>query len=316
MKTLDQLWKEQQQYNKKIRERENPDNYEYWMKQYILGAVSEVDEILQEINWKIHRRGHVVDKHNLARELADLTKYVWCMWEWSDFGPLDMLEFLETKNKELQEQYSQDFQFEIPEGVPVLISDIDGTLGDYRKAFFKWAWKFHPEGLLPEVDPSRHMAMEIDMGLPYAIYMQYKEEFEATGGYGFLETYPDTEDVLKELGGRGAVVLVYTARPAKRYSRIWSDTWTWLEKNNLHIPVSALRIGSEERIAQACELLDKGHQVLMLEDDPSLALRAANAGVTIALRSQPYNRGVQHNNIWRFVKYDPFTLKDFLGMEW
>lgn len=314
MKSLEQLWQEQIAYNEKVRAKEHPTNFEYWMKQYVLGAVSEVDEILQEINWKLHRRGHPVNKHNLARELADLTKYVFCMWEWSGFGWQDLLDFVEEKNRELAEQYAQEFQFEIPEGSPVIITDIDGTLGNYRRAFYEWLTKYHGE-ILPE-DPSKHLAMDIDLGMSYGSYVAYKEEFESSGGYGFLQPYYDAEDAIKNLWARGAIVIAFTARPGNRYSRIWSDTWRWFEKHGLHIPISALYIGSEERITKALELLEKGHKVILLEDDPGIALRAANSGITVGLRSQPYNAGLQHDNIWKFERYDPRILKDFLDLEW
>jgi hypothetical protein len=81
------------------------------------------------------------------------------------------------------------------------------------------------------------------------------------------------------------------------------------------LPVSELRLGSEERIARACELLAAGHKVVMLEDDPSLALRAAHAGVAVLMRAHPYNAGVQHVNIIRVAEFHPTVVRLALDME-
>jgi hypothetical protein len=309
-KTLRGLWEQQVAYNQRARAKENVNNYEYWMKQYLLGAVAEVDEILQEINWKIHRRGKPLNRYNLGREIADLTKFVWCLWEWSGFSADDMLTFVEEKSNELDAQWEQDWKFSIPDGVPVVITDLDGTIGDWRKAFLMWVMDTHPERLSDNIqDKGSTLAIEVDLNLPYPVYVELKEEFEASGGYKHLPFYVDAVETLQELSKHDVCVMAYTARPAKQHGRIWSDTWAWLEKEGLHTVVRELRIGSEDRISRACALQEAGHKVLMLEDDPGLALRAVNAGIRVMLRSQPYNRGVSHELI---EAVDEFNSTDIL----
>lgn len=295
--TLAKVWREQVAYNLKVRKVEHPENYEYWMKQYLLGAISEVNEILQEINWKIHRRGKPLNKNNLAMELADLTKFVLSMWEWSGFTPEQMLEFVSDKNEELASQWKQDFEFAIPPNSNVLICDIDGTIGNWRKAFQSWLEK---NDIPSDYDTTENLSMEIDIKLPYKIYHGLKEKFEAEGGYSDLPVYEDGVDVVRFLTTQQSVIAIsYTARPASTISRIWLDTWKWFDKVGLGQSISELRIGSESRINRAVELREQGHQVIMLEDDPSLALRAANAGLQVVMRSQNYNSGIVHPNITR-----------------
>jgi hypothetical protein len=64
-------------------------------------------------------------------------------------------------------------------------------------------------------------------------------------------------------------------------------------------PIRELRIGHEDRLSRACALQAAGHPVLLWEDDPSLALRAAHTGISVLMRAQPYNFGVKHPNITR-----------------
>ena len=304
MDKLQELWERQIRYNKKIRNMEHPDNKEYWTKQYILGVVSEVDEILQEINWKIHRRGHTTDRYNLARELADVTKYVWCLWELHGFSSTEMLAFVEEKSLELEALHKQEFEYKPDVSVPIIITDIDGTIGDWRKAFIEWMVK---QGKYPgEIpgDPSSGLAMEIDLKMPYPEYAALKEQFEAEGGYKLMKPYPDAVRCLQQANQSGVGIIAYTARPANRYSRIWADTWHWLQEYK--IPVDELHIGSEERILRACQLQACGNEVRMLEDNPAIAIRAAVAGIEVFLRNQPYNVGVSHN---RIIRVDKFTYK-------
>lgn len=292
---LEELWQQQKRYNLKIRQRDNPDNLEYWTKQYLLGVVSEIDEVLQEINWKIHRKGHSTDRVNLARELADVTKYVWCLWELHGFSSEEMLTYVKNKSDELEHMYQQDFVPSIPPGSDVIISDIDGTIGDWRAAFIAWYCDLKKIPLIE--DRSTSLAIEVDLGIDYLEYRDLKEKFESEGGYSYLVPYMDTVEYLNKCAAAGSKIVYFTSRPAKRYGRIWMDTKEWLNKYNF--PEGQLYIGSEERVGFARNLQTQGCSVLMLEDDPTLALRAAASNIMVFLRDQPYNQGISHQFINR-----------------
>ena len=309
---LEAVWAEQKAYNVKVRTR-RPLTYEAWMEKYLLGAISEVDEVLNEMNWKAHRLGRSLDRNNLARELADLTKYVFSLWEWSGFSSDDMLRYVHEKSVEMEAQWNQDFRISYPDGCPIIISDIDGTLADYRKGFVDWIKGTSQP--IPSKDRSTSLMMEIDMGVTYPVYMRLKEEFEASGGYQNLPLYADVPLAVKELSDMGISFIAYTARPHKSYTRIWLDSWAWVRTNQLDPYIQELRIGKEERIARACALVEKGHRVVLLEDDPSTAIRAAATGIPVFLRDQPYNRGVDANNIIRFSKIPVMTMLAHLEAE-
>ena len=307
MNKLHDLWQKQIEYNQRVRAKENSTDILFWQKQYLLGAVAEVDEILQELSWKSHRKGHVVNRYNLAREIADLEKYVWCLWEINGFSEEDMLAFVEEKTTELDVQLTQDFAADPPAGSMIVITDLDGTIGDYRSAFRDWL--IDVKHLTMPVDYATTLAMEISMGIPYPEYVALKEEFEAGGGYKDLPCYADAAETIRKLAESGVYIYAYTARPARTHTRIWSDTMKWLVENFL--PVNELHIGSEERISRACELKAKGCKVIMLDDDPGLVIRAATAGIDVCLRAQPYNKGVSHDYVARVQE---FNASDILAM--
>jgi len=62
-----------------------------------------------------------------------------------------------------------------------------------------------------------------------------------------------------------------------------------------------LYIGSDERVGFARTLQAQDCNVLMMEDDPTLALRAASSKIRVFLRDQPYNQGISHQYISRVM---------------
>jgi len=198
-----------------------------------------------------------------------------------------MLYYIGEKTKMIEEQYQMDFQ-PIP-NKPVVIADIDGTLGDYRKGFLDWVREEH--GLLEDqVDRAASLLFDTDMNMPYPTYYDLKEEFEAEGGYGWLPPYLDGIDFLQQLRDRVSYSLVvYTARPAGRYKYIWLDTLNWLHRYGLN-PVQ-LHIGGAERVLLAYAL-SHTYPVLLLEDNPDLIKRASNASLPVLARRHQYNTGL------------------------
>lgn len=280
----------QQAYNERIRERVDNHDPTYWTKHYLLGLVSEVDEVLREIKWKEHRSHEVhQDRRNLALELADLTKYVLSLWEGNGFSLQEALAFTNIKSCMLEAQYLMEFDSPIEWTHRVVIVDIDGTVGDYRAAFRKWLTETYLV-TLPDNDSSDSLSFDLDNGLRYSDYYRWKEEFEAIGGYGSLLPYPDAVELIHSLQREGIKIVVYTARPASRYKYIWYDTWCWLEA--LKIVPHQLHIGGEERILLANQLHRLGIPVVLLDDNPILIRRAHQCGIPVLVRAHPYNYSV------------------------
>jgi hypothetical protein len=100
---------------------------------------------------------------------------------------------------------------------------------------------------------------------------------------------------------RGTWVIVVTARPADTIHRIWRDTDEWLQTNG--VKYQALLMGRDERLVQLLRLAERRNRVLLLEDDPVLAERAAGAGFRVWMRAQPYNRHVRHGRIARWSAF-------------
>jgi len=317
-KVLQELWEEQKRFNDMVKEGK-PQGDEYWAQKYLLGIVGQIGEVLDEIVWKDHRKALTrLDRHSVGRELADITKYTISLWQQYGFSPEDMLSMCLEKTREMHIRFGQELRWELPPGSPVVITDIDGTVGDWRKAFMNW-FNLNCAGSYPDckrVDTYSFMDMETELDLPFVTYQDLKTEFESTGGYLTLPAFPDAVDVLQQLHEWDIPIYAFTARPGDEHSRIWDDTQQWLVDVGLGEAIRQLSIGKDSRIAMAVKLQKEGHKVVLLEDDPSTALRADKAGVPVLLRHYPYNTYIgEHNssNITRVTTFTLHTLEEALN---
>lgn len=297
MTSFSTVFNQQKEYNKKIRKLEHQST-DAWTEKYLLGLVSEIDDVLDSIQWKRHRRlGTFQNWQNLGYDFADLTKYVISLWELHGFDAETALRYVEEKSDVLDELHRQEFE-SIPNDRLIVITDLDGTLGDWRRTFISWALAIH--GIEIENDPATSLQIDSDLAMHYPNYFRLKEEFESDGSYKQIFEYPEVVEFLSWLREEfDAYIIAHTARPWQRYYRIWADTWNWIVEKELQI--DQLRIGSESRVILATQL--GGTNVLMLEDDPGLMLRAAHSGITVVARSHPYNNGVEHAKIHRVENF-------------
>jgi hypothetical protein len=228
------------------------------------------------------------------------------LWEVWGFTSDDMIDFCNDKTTILEKQLLQEFET-MPTDRPILISDIDGTIGDWRSSFIKWARSETTLFLFD--DPGTSMLLDQDLSMRYVDYYDLKERFESEGGYRSIVPYPDAVHVILQLQEWfHAYLIVATARPVKTYHRIWGDTWIWLEAQG--IKCDQLRMANETRILMASGL-NQHSNVIMFEDDPGLILRAANSGIKVFARRQPYNESIKHDNVVILDSYEDIPIEDY-----
>lgn len=299
--SFEKIFQDQRNYNKIIRSEEPIEDQVFWIKQYLLGISSEVDEVLREMKWKRHRcddsKKEVV-KQNLAYELADITKYVMSLWDVANFDAGEILNYLELRHQRLEYQYRSEFTPLNPKW-PVIFLDLDGTVSDWRKAFLTMAQDEAPiklstlksglEQLSPNMFPNM-ILLDGELGFDFTEYNKMKTNFERHGLYASCPAYIDAVNFLHYIQfDYQPQIIVTTARPVKTFHRIWYDTYFWV-KEILGREPEQLHFVSSERIIMARELQDQGFKVLAMDDDPEQIHRYHSAGIPILVRNQPYNR--------------------------
>lgn len=287
--SLSTVWEQQLLYNHKIKQQLRQYDQAEWTKEYLLGIVSEVDEVLREINWKKHRKDviSVIDKGNLAIEFADLTKLIFSLWQSWGFNEYQMLEYVNQKSCMLEFIYRQE-QLEFQGRDNILMVDLDGTIADFRSGFLYWLFNSGYIDQLP-LDPRTSLIMDQDLNWETADYLKWKDEFERSGGYADLLPFRDGIQFVKYAALAGWKIVVVTARPIN-ISRIWFDSLCWLEEQD--ISPTMLWLENEQRISRAAQYKKAGLTVAALEDNPKYVSRYARAGIECAVRAFPYNLGI------------------------
>lgn len=286
---LQDLWEQQDRYNQTVKSVQT--EIVNWGETYILGVMTELKEILDEMKWKRHQRRSraPVNRDNMADELADITKYVLSLWLEFGFSLEEVLQRTVAKGNLLQYRLAREFF--PPMNQKVILTDLDGTVADFRAGFSAWM----------KVQDSVHsLSMDLDNNIPFGLYEELKNQFEREGGYGALPEYPDAVALLKNEKSKGAFLFVSTARPSEQFKRVPNDTMGWLEQRGI-VPDSIL-FGRDERVIALLGLRGT-NQVVLLEDDATLAMRAANSGIFVYLRDQPYNRNISAPLIERCTKF-------------
>jgi hypothetical protein len=284
--SLDEIWDKQQSYNTLIMNQTRKNSSE-WMINYILGATSELSELLQQTNWR-NNPIHAVDEFgpNVSEELADITKYVFSLWQLMGFTPLDMLQAMDLKGDILNQLMYQETRSTLRER-SILMLDLDGVIADFRQGFMEWISATRWADILTLKEEEIGLHMDINNGWDYRAYNQAKIEFEREGGYSLLPSIRTMKMAVNTLRRIGWYIIVYTARPYTTYKRIWGDTWLWLKDKE--IEVDELHFGYDERVVTASQLSELNH-VVAIDDDPTLIRRYVGCNIPIFVYPQPYNQ--------------------------
>lgn len=287
-KLLQKVWKDQETYNDKVKHLQIRSREE-WVEIFLLGISSEFSEVLDELQWKRHRKSEIpiqIDRLNMADEFSDMMKYVISLFQLFDFTAEEMLEAVQLKTDYLETKLLEEFSEEPTPEQTVIICDLDGTLADYHRGYMNWLRKEKrieiPDWICSGSPDNLHVDKILDMS--YGDYYRLKDEFERTGGYESLPPYLDGVKFVKNALVNGAYLIVVTARPIYAISSVGAATWRWLQA--CEISPNRFVVGETERLLVAEKY--KHHDTLIIEDDPGLAERAANIA-PVLVRTHKYN---------------------------
>jgi hypothetical protein len=304
--SLRSVWEKQRQYNFTVR-REVIGND--WLSTYVLGLISECDELLAEAQWKAHRSPTVraatmFDTHNVALELSDVTKYIFTLWDWFGFTEEDMLQYVDLKTDMVERRFRMERSKPEP-GQLVIVTDLDGSIANFV------AGLAHYLGIdIKDMPDAKFQtaSMDIHLDMDYIKYNQQKKEFEAGGGYANLPPYEDGVQFIQDaIHDHDAYLAVVTARP-RSIKGVWYDTVEWLDKHQLS--PNKLIFGESERVLYLAETL-RTNPVILIDDDPIMISRAKNL-CPVIVRPHSYNAGIAGRTVWKTNNFTSLNLEELL----
>lgn len=291
--SLDEVWDKQQSYNTLIRQQHPNKDVVDWMINYVLGAHSELSDLLAQTNWRNNSTYVNTDfGPNVIEELTDVTKYIFSLWQLMGCSPQDMLNSMALKGELLNQILYQETRPQLKKR-SIIMLDLDGVVADFRTGFMEWVSNTKWAEILTIKEEEIGLHMDINHGWDYNAYNQAKIEFEREGGYSFLPSIKAVKMAVNTLKSIGWYIMVYTARPYTAYKRIWGDTYLWLKDHD--IQVDELHFGYDERVLTASYLQNDNH-VVALEDDPTLIKRYQGCNIPVFVYPQPYNISVYFNS--------------------
>ena len=240
-----------------------------WNKEYVLALSKEVYEVLDEIDWKMHTSKDTEDVNdNVLEECVDVLKYLFGIIQLNGFSVDDLHQKFIDKSKVVEAKFNQE---EVMDKIKasnkkIAFIDIDGVLADWPGGFLKWAG----------YDSLAQFKSQVNKKEQYRI----KSEYRTCGIKGKLDVLDGAEEFMKKTCEKYNVVLL-TARPYKKYFRIYSDTLKWLKDNDICYDAIVF---DEEKEKYIINNFDPNQVAFCLDDDINNANKLHDSGFKIFLK--------------------------------
>ena len=186
---------------------------------YILSMHKELSEVLEELDWKEHRKYNQPQvRSNIIEELIDVQKYIWGLMQiWN----VDIDEFInefEKKTFVVNERWRMEKYIL---GEKIIVCDIDGVLYQHEKNFKEW---------IEQARPYMKEASKQDNALAWE---EAKWEFRDSEQHRYGDAYKENIEVLTQMKTQGWDIVLMTYRPKKVFTSLEYDTLFWLKSNSV-----------------------------------------------------------------------------------
>jgi phosphoglycolate phosphatase-like HAD superfamily hydrolase len=266
----------------------SPTDRIHWSKEFVLHVEGELHELLGETSWKMHRQSpDPVIRTNVLEEWIDCLKFLLGLANVWDFSAEEIEEEFERKTQVVEYRYGMEQRLRaIPPGSERVVAvDIDGVLSDYPAVFCEWVCQTVPEfSFERRGDVPFLSALRGELGARR--YLELKDRYRESGAKREQRVRAGAKALLDGLRAEGLNVVLLSARPYWRFSRIYADTLEWLDANGLRHEAVLFDREKHRRIVERFPGL-----LAMLEDDPVIAAEVVSAGVPVVLVENELNAG-------------------------
>jgi uncharacterized protein YktA (UPF0223 family) len=194
----------------------------HWTKEMILSSSKEIHELLDILQWKTHRYESNAEMNldNFTEQAIDAFKYLLNVCLLNGIDAEQFLTKYQEKSKIVDIRFNQEkklYESQHDKSEKYVVFDIDGVINDYPLNVMQY---MNVEDLNNFKKTNR------------SEYRKLKDKFETTGEERNNTVNPMTREVLKHLSESFKIILL-TARPYEKISRLYYDTIFWLEKEQI-----------------------------------------------------------------------------------
>jgi 5'(3')-deoxyribonucleotidase len=294
---LEKMFAIQKRFAKKVDA--GRDDIEAITKDYAIHMAREAFEVLDAVNWKVHRSRDVeTNKYNLVEEVVDITKLaIGLSLAWG-VTPKEFMEIFEQKSEVVEQRYLQEHL--APPTNPVGV-DIDGVLAKNDEKFLEFAHaELRRRHALPTFLEESPLRLQVtndleDQKIRTRVDFRNTKELKAYLGPEYetlkaayrdsglkreVEAYPGAAEFIEELQKMGYSIVLLSARPYRRHLRIFSDTMHWLRANFIDYDAIFFDEFKHLKIVKKIPTLQ-----FMIEDDPKIAQEVCDLGYFVYLKA-------------------------------
>lgn len=263
----------------------SPTDRVHWSKEFVLHVEGELHELLGETSWKMHRQTFdPVVRSNVLEEWVDCFKFLLGLANVWDFSPEELEEEFLRKTQVVEYRYGMEQRLRAisPNSQKVVGVDIDGVLNDYPQEFCEWllrnAEEFRDRGDVPFLSTAKEE-------LGPRRFLELKDKYRESGEKRRQRVRAGAKKLLDGLRAEGMSVVLLSARPYWRFSRIYADTLEWLDAGGLRHDAVLFHQEKHRKIVESFPDL-----LAMVEDDPVIASEVAAVGIPVVLVTNELNK--------------------------
>ena len=178
--------------------------------------------------------------------------------------------------------------------------DIDGVLGEYHEWFLKYTDN--------EFGLKYKTIDELKKAIGTKNYEYIKSMYRQSGVKAGMPARPGASELTHKLKEMGYQIIILTARPYKKYTRIYSDTLEFLKRNGIQFDAIIWDEVKHVKIIREFPDLE-----FMIEDTPSIANEVADEGYKVFMPTNPNNEKYTNYNS-NIIRIDNLTtILDYIG---
>ncbi|MBZ4649283.1 hypothetical protein [Thermosipho sp. (in: thermotogales)] len=203
-----------------------------WTQKFLLHLVKELSEVLDEINFKMHRvENKEIILSNILEEITDIQKFTLGLYQLWGFTYEDYLKAFDMKTAVVEQRYKQEHELDLLSKNKLICGiDLDGVIFDYPRCFLDWAIKNFSLPL-----PYYKNLKQLKSSVGLETYEKIKDAYRQSGYKAQLPIKKNVDEFIKFLKLNGYQVIGLTSRPYEKYSRIYSDTLKCLKSHNIEL---------------------------------------------------------------------------------
>lgn len=254
---------------------------------FILYAISELNELLQEINFKDHREKKDILVANIREEIIDSLKYVLTIPTFWGIDADELALEFDKKSEVVLQRYKQEMKLKLIHDRNIVALDVDGVLSDYPACWVTFINENYGTNLKTLSDAKQRFAL--------SAYETIKHAYRASGYKATIPAKPFASEFTHELKKRGYTIVLLTARPYDRYANMFTDLITWAKNND--IVYDAIIFGKEKHLAVVTRF---SKMKFMVEDSYEAAMEIMKQGYKVYLcETEENSHKAYHKDITR-----------------